>query len=73
MARHVVATVASSILANELHRRLTFRADERVGFLATQIEAGGVSFIGLAARLRTNGFTAALAFFCHVDNPGIGA
>jgi len=46
---HLVATVASSILANELHRRLTFRAEERVGFLTAQIEAGGVSFIGLVA------------------------
>lgn len=46
---HVVATVASSVLANELHRRLTFRADGRVGFLAAQIEAGAVSFVGLAA------------------------
>ena len=44
---HVVATVASSILANELHRRLTFRADERVGWLTAQIEAGGVSLFGL--------------------------
>ena len=46
---HVVGTVASSILANELHRRLTFRADERVGWLTAQIEAGGVSLFGLVA------------------------
>jgi putative flippase GtrA len=46
---HVVATVASSILANELHRRLTFRAEERVGWLSAQIEAGGVSLFGLVA------------------------
>jgi putative flippase GtrA len=46
---HVLATVVSSMLANEMHRRLTFRAEERVGFLAAQIEAGGVSFLGLAA------------------------
>jgi len=44
---HIVATVASSVLANELHRRLTFRADERVGWLTAQIEAGGVSLFGL--------------------------
>lgn len=44
---HVVGTVASSALANELHRRLTFRADERVGWLTAQIEAGGVSIFGL--------------------------
>jgi len=46
---HVVATVGSSVLANELHRRLTFRAGERVGFVAAQIEAGGVSLFGLLA------------------------
>jgi putative flippase GtrA len=46
---HLVATVASSILANEMHRRLTFRAEDRVGWLSAQIEAGGVSFLGLVA------------------------
>jgi len=46
---HIVATVVSSVLANELHRRLTFRADERVGWLTAQIEAGGVSLFGLVA------------------------
>ncbi|UOY00858.1 GtrA family protein [Blastococcus sp. PRF04-17] len=49
LAAHLVATVASSMLANELHRRLTFHADERVGWLTAQVEAGGVSFIGLVA------------------------
>jgi putative flippase GtrA len=46
---HIVATVLSSVLANEMHRRLTFRADERVGWLAAQMEAGGVSLFGLVA------------------------
>jgi putative flippase GtrA len=49
LTAHVIATVASSILANELHRRLTFRADERVGWLTAQVEAGGVSLFGLLA------------------------
>jgi putative flippase GtrA len=49
LTAHLIATVASSMLANELHRRLTFHADERVGWLTAQIEAGGVSFIGLVA------------------------
>lgn len=44
---HVLATVVSSMLANELHRRLTFRAGERVGWLSAQVEAGGVSLFGL--------------------------
>jgi putative flippase GtrA len=46
---HVVATVASSVMANELHRRLTFRAEDRVSWLTAQIEAGGVSLFGLVA------------------------
>ncbi len=46
---HIAATVASSALANEMHRRLTFHAGERVGWLTAQIEAGGVSLFGLLA------------------------
>ena len=49
MPAHLVATVASSVLANELHRRLTFHAGERVSFLTAQAEAGSVSFVGLVA------------------------
>ena len=49
LAAHIAATVVSSAQANELHRRLTFRADERVGWLTAQIEAGGVSLFGLVA------------------------
>jgi putative flippase GtrA len=49
MPAHLIATVTSSMLANELHRRLTFHADERVGWLTAQIEAGSVSFVGLIA------------------------
>ncbi|SOD94442.1 GtrA family protein [Blastococcus haudaquaticus] len=49
LAAHVAGTVVSSVLANELHRRLTFRADERVGWLTAQLEAGGVSLFGLVA------------------------
>jgi putative flippase GtrA len=46
---HLIATVASSILANEMHRRLTFRAEDRVNWLNAQFEAGGVALIGLLA------------------------
>jgi putative flippase GtrA len=49
LAAHLVATLASSVLANELHRRLTFHAGERVGWLTAQIEAGSISFVGLVA------------------------
>jgi putative flippase GtrA len=46
---HLVATVVSTVLANELHRRLTFRADDRVRWINAQVEAGGVALIGLLA------------------------
>ena len=49
LAAHLIATVVSSIMANELHRRLTFRAEDRVHWLTAQVEAGGVSFVGLLA------------------------
>lgn len=49
LSAHLVATVASSMLANDLHRRLTFHAGARVGWLTAQVEAGGVSFLGLVA------------------------
>ncbi|TFV62208.1 GtrA family protein [Geodermatophilus sp. DF01-2] len=46
---HVVATAASTVLANEMHRRLTFHAGERVHWFTAQWEAGGVTVIGLLA------------------------
>ncbi|MDQ1661089.1 MAG: hypothetical protein QOJ68_1069 [Blastococcus sp.] len=46
---HVTATVLSSVFANELHRRLTFHADDRVTWLTAQWEAGAVSLFGLLA------------------------
>jgi putative flippase GtrA len=53
---HLAATVASTVLANELHRRLTFRAEDRVNWLGAQVEAGGVAAFGLLVT------TAALAW-----------
>ena len=44
-----VGSVLTSILANELHRRLTFRAGERVGFLTAQVEGGSLSIAGLVS------------------------
>jgi putative flippase GtrA len=46
---HLAATVASSVLANEMHRQLTFRAEDRVDWLSAQVEAGSVALIGLVA------------------------
>ncbi|RBY97369.1 GtrA family protein [Blastococcus sp. TF02-8] len=46
---HLVATAVSTVLANELHRRRTFRAGERVHWFTAQWEAGGVTILGLLA------------------------
>jgi putative flippase GtrA len=46
---NLVGAVLSSMLANELHRRLTFHAGQRVGWLAAQVEGGGLAAAGLAA------------------------
>ncbi|SFK37512.1 GtrA family protein [Geodermatophilus ruber] len=44
---HLLATAASTALANEMHRRLTFRAEERVHWFTAQWEAGGITVLGL--------------------------
>jgi len=46
---HLMSTAASTALANEMHRRLTFRAEDRVTWFSAQWEAGGVTVIGLVA------------------------
>ena len=43
------------MLANELHRRLTFHAEERVGWGTAQLEAGLVSLFGLVATSTASG------------------
>ncbi|MGY1712915.1 GtrA family protein [Geodermatophilus sp. SYSU D01106] len=45
---NVVAVLASTALANELHRRLTFRAGDRVGWATAQWAGGGIAAVGLA-------------------------
>ena len=46
---HLIATVTSTVLANEMHRQLTFRAEDRVTWVNAQLEAGSVALIGLLA------------------------
>jgi putative flippase GtrA len=46
---NVVGALASSALANELHRRLTFRAGARVTWLRAQWEGGGLAIAGTLA------------------------
>jgi putative flippase GtrA len=55
---NVVAWAGSTALANELHRRRTFHADDRVGRLTAQVEGGGLSLLGLGL---TSGGLAVLA------------
>jgi putative flippase GtrA len=46
---HLMSTAVSTALANEMHRRLTFRAGERVHWFTAQWEAGGITVIGMLA------------------------
>jgi putative flippase GtrA len=42
-----IGAVLSTMLANELHRRLTFQAGARVSWFTAQWEGGGLAVIGL--------------------------
>ncbi|MEV0077643.1 GtrA family protein [Nocardia neocaledoniensis] len=55
LVANVAGSIVSTAVANELHRRLTFRAAGRVGWFAAQWEGGGLALLGLLAT------TAALA------------
>ena len=46
---NLIGAVASTMLANELHRRLTFHAGERVSWFTAQWEGGGLALVGLVA------------------------
>jgi putative flippase GtrA len=46
---NIVGAIGSSALANELHRRLTFHAGERVSWLTAQWEGGGMALVGMVA------------------------
>lgn len=46
---HVFATIVSTVVANEMHRRLTFHAGQRVTWFTAQWEAGGITLVGLLA------------------------
>lgn len=48
-AANVIGSVLSSMLANELHRRLTFHAGDRVTWFAAQVEGGGIALVGIVA------------------------
>jgi putative flippase GtrA len=65
-AANAVGVLASTALANELHRRLTFRAGDRVGWTTAQWAGGGLAVVGLAASSST---LAALAVWTGPSGP----
>ncbi|WP_433564944.1 GtrA family protein [Nocardia sp. CA-151230] len=44
---NIAGSILSTVIANELHRHLTFRAAGRVTWLTAQWEGGGLAVIGL--------------------------
>ena len=46
---NAIGMILSTAVANELHRRLTFRAAGRKAWLPAQLESGGLAVIGLGA------------------------
>lgn len=58
---NLVGALASSALANELHRRLTFRAGGRVTWVRAQREGGGLALVGVGATTVALGWFDAVA------------
>ncbi len=58
---NVAGSIASSALANELHRRLTFHAGGRVSWQRAQWEGGGLAAAGMVATTAALGWFDALA------------
>ncbi|MEU2038331.1 GtrA family protein [Nocardia niwae] len=65
LVANVVGSVVSTMIANELHRQLTFHAAQRVGWFTAQWEGGGLALVGLGV---TTAGLAALGLWA----PGIG-
>ncbi|MFD4429385.1 GtrA family protein [Nocardia sp. NPDC058497] len=65
LAANTIGSIVSTVIANELHRQLTFRAAGRVGWFTAQWEGGGLALIGLLVS------TAALAGLESLA-PGLG-
>ncbi|WP_082843995.1 GtrA family protein [Nocardia salmonicida] len=65
LVANVAGSMVSTVIANELHRQLTFRAGSRVGGFTAQWEGGGLALVGLGIS------TAALAGLDFLA-PGLG-
>ena len=64
---NTVGAVASTLLANEMHRRTTFHAGGRVTWLTAQVEGGGLAVVGLVAT------SLALAAFHQIAGDDVSA
>ncbi|MGY2119269.1 GtrA family protein [Nocardia gipuzkoensis] len=65
LVANIAGSVVSTMIANELHRQLTFRAAGRVDWFTAQWECGGLALLGL---LITTAALAGLDFWA----PGLG-
>ncbi|WP_433734661.1 GtrA family protein [Nocardia sp. CA-129566] len=65
LVANIAGSIVSTVIANELHRQLTFRAAGRVGWFTAQWEGGGLALIGL---LISTAALAGLEFWA----PGLG-
>ena len=63
---NLAAVGASTVAANELHRRVSFQASDRVHWLTAQLEGGGVALVGL-------GISAAALALLQMSVPSISA
>ncbi|MGY2009981.1 GtrA family protein [Nocardia gipuzkoensis] len=65
LVANIAGSIVSTMIANELHRQLTFRAAGRVDWFTAQWEGGGLALLGL---LFTTAALAGLGFWA----PGLG-
>ncbi|MDE1672033.1 GtrA family protein [Nocardia gipuzkoensis] len=65
LVANIAGSIVSTMIANELHRQLTFRAAGRVDWFTAQWEGGGLALLGL---LITTAALAGLDFWA----PGLG-
>ncbi|MFF0454127.1 GtrA family protein [Nocardia africana] len=65
LVANIAGSLVSTAIANEMHRRLTFRAAGRVGWFTAQWEGGGLALVGVVIS------TAALAGL-RFWAPGLG-
>jgi putative flippase GtrA len=65
LVANIVGSIVSTVIANELHRQLTFHAAGRIGWFTAQWEGGGLALIGV---LISTAALAGLEFWA----PGLG-